>query len=315
MNKIIKIELANKKVLRITFLMTTSCTYACRYCPESLHAGIHRNIDLDKLRNFLTKFSDRKIIMILTGGECTTHPQFIDVIKLFKEYNCKLQVDSNSVRTKRFYEGVKDLVDNWNITLHPSQHKFDLDKIAFLSNYSFLVIYIAMDPLYWDTSVNWYNQARELPNVKVTPIKLINDWAGAACTLDYTSEQECWLLDNEYTLNITPERYQELSKTHSWLLDTESVITYEDNTTEKLDPLMLIKENKNIFTGYKCYAGNDSIEIYDNGTATWANCGIRRYSDYSDIDPIELKNPITCTLSSCTCSTDIRSTKFYDQST
>lgn len=311
MRKIIKIQLANDEVLRITFIITTNCPYKCRYCPDRLHNGIHKEIDLFKVKEFLNKFSNRKLIVNLSGGECTTHPQFIDLCLLLKEHNCKIQADTNSVRTKRFFEDVKHLVDNWNVTLHPSQDKLNLDKFSFLSEYSFLVVYVAMDPEYWETSVNWYSQVCNLKNIKAVPIKLIDNWGGATCQLQYTSDQEEWLQSNLSCLTLTSERYKELSDSHRWMADTESFSIYDDSSVEKMDPFELIKENKNKFKGWACYAGNDSIQIFDDGSATWANCGIIRYNDYSDINPIKLQEPVVCTYESCVCGTDIRSKKQF----
>jgi hypothetical protein len=96
-------------------------------------------------------------------------------------------------------------------------------------------------------------------------------------------------------------------------LESESYSTDENGVVSVLDPYRMIKENTNVFTGWSCNAGNDSISIYDDESADWANCGIKRYNNFLDIDPVELKQPLICTLPACTCGTDIRSAKTFVQ--
>jgi organic radical activating enzyme len=310
MPKLIKIQIKNSNALRINFIMTRSCTYSCRYCPDTLNAGQHRNLNLDELKTFLLKFKDRNGAIQITGGECTTHPQFKDVIQIARDVNFNVSVDSNSVRTYRFYDSVKHLVDNWCITLHPSQHKLDLEKLKLLSQHSFLVVYVMMDPDYWDIAMDWLNQLRQMTDLKVTPIRVMDNWAGAKFEAQYTDEQLAFLSTVESKWLFTDERETALRKTHMWLEDTSSTGTYDDSSSEELDAFELIRRKQNSFFGWKCSAGRESICIFDDGSAIWANCGIKRFDHYLDIDPNELNIPVKCTLLECTCGTDIRGSKY-----
>lgn len=311
MNKIIKIQLADDNLLRVTLLLTTSCTYACRYCPETLRTGKHLPIDLDKLKEFFKKFSHRKIIVLITGGEASTHPQFKETLEMLKELNLPVQVDSNAVRTSRFFNEVCHLVDIWSFTLHPSQHKLDLEKIKPLTDRSFVLVNVAMDPDHWDKSVEWYKLAGQLNNVKSIPIRLGH--RGGEELTPYTKEQDQWFLDNQYAFNFTEERKNQILKENPWIIEAGSFATYDDGSVKIVDPYMLVKEKQNIFTGWTCYAGNDSVTIYPNGQAGWANCRIKTYDHFLDLTPEEMKNPLTCTMATCDCGTDIRSTKIRNE--
>lgn len=310
MPKLIKIQIKNSNALRINFIMTRSCTYSCRYCPDTLNAGQHRNLNLDELKTFLLKFKDRNGAIQITGGECTTHPQFKDVIKVARDVNFNVSVDSNSVRTYRFYDSVKHLVDNWCITLHPSQHKLDLKKLKLLSQHSFLVVYVMMDPDYWDIAVDWLNQLSQMEDLKVTPIRVMDNWAGAKFEARYTDEQLAFLSTAESKWLFTVERETELRKTHMWLEDTVSIGTYDNNSSKELDAFELIRRKQNSFFGWKCNAGRESICIFDDGSAIWANCGIKKFDHYLDINPNELDAPVKCTFLECACGTDIRGSKY-----
>lgn len=309
MSKIIKIKIANPKALRINYIMTTSCPYSCRYCPDTLNAGKHKEINLQELETFLLRFTDRSRAIQLTGGECTTHPQFKDIIEVSKRAGYNVSVDSNSVRTLRFYDEVKHLVDNWCITLHPSQHILDLEKLKLLAAHSFLVVYVIMDPDYWDVSLDWLDKVSRLKDLKVTPIRIMDKWAGADFVAPYSDEQLEFLARAESKWLFTDERESTLRKTHMWLADTESFAEYEDGTTGDLDVFELIRRKQNNFLGWKCRAGYESICIYDTGRTTWANCGIKQFDHYRDVTPEDLVDEVKCTFIECTCGTDIRSTK------
>lgn len=309
MNKIIKIKIANPNTLRINYIMTTSCPYSCRYCPDTLNSGKHTEINLIELEKFLLKFSDRNRAIQLTGGECTTHPQFKDVIELSKKTGYNVSVDSNSVRTLRFYDDVKHLVDNWCITLHPSQHTLDLEKLKLLAAHSFLVVYVIMDPDHWDKSIDWLDQVSQLKDLKVTPIRIMDNWAGAKFIAPYTSAQLEFLSTAKSKWLFTIERETALKKTHMWLYDTQSFAEYETGLIEELDVFEMIRKKQNNFLGWECKAGYESICIYDTGRITWANCGIKQFDHYKNVMPSDFMKAVKCTFLECTCGTDIRSTK------
>lgn len=307
--KLIAIHLDNPTQLIITLQLTTSCTYACRYCPEELHTKTHSAFDLEELRNFFSKFSGRDILMTLTGGEVTTHPQFKQVTSLAKSLGIKVLVDTNAVRTVRFFQEVKSLADVWNITLHPSQHTLDLEKIRVLTNDSFVVVYVMMDPDYWDAAISWWNSLQGLVNLKIIPLRTISNWNGAKFEALYTPEQEQWLLNTKAMLRLTKERETELMSTHSWMLNTESTAVFDDGVEEKLDAYVLLKEQANNFNGWACSAGCENILINSEKIVSWANCGMKKYK-LSEMSLEDLDTPVICNKDFCNCVTDIRSTKY-----
>lgn len=309
MKKLIKIKLVDPKILRIFFVVTTACPYACRYCPDELHLGKNKPIDLVELETFFRKFSDRTVMVNLTGGECTQHSQFEDIIKLLRKLNIKVSVDTNSVRTVRFYREAGPLVDVWHVTLHPSQHILDLEKIRELTKHSYVVVYVMMDNKYWDTSVNWLDQVKQIPNLKVIPLKTVNNYGGCNYQGEYTPEQNEFLLNTPNFVTITESRFSELKESHSYLIGTDGLGTYDNGDVETLDSNMIIKLGANNFYGWKCSAGNESLNIRADGSVLWANCGIKQYAHFRDVDPEDLKQPVICDRIQCYCGADVRSTK------
>jgi len=310
MNKIIKIEIENSNSLRINYIMTRSCPYSCRYCPDTLNAGNHKQINLDELYEFLIRFKNKDRAIQITGGECTTHPQFKDVVSIGKRAGYNISVDSNSVRTIRFYKEVKDLVDNWCITLHPSQHTLDLKKLELLAANSFLVVYVMMDPDHWNESLEWFEKVSKLKDLKVTPIRIQDNWAGAKFVATYNKEQLKFLEDAESRWLFSHEREQDLRKTHAWLADTISTATLEDGSRINLDAFEIIRKKQNNFFGWKCLAGSVSLCIYDDGSTTWANCGIKTFDHFKNVYPKDLEEELVCRFIECSCGTDVRATKY-----
>lgn len=309
MNKVIKIRIENPAFLKITYTMTKSCTYKCRYCPDDLHEGKHTDVDLNRISTFIDKFSDRQVIFNITGGESTTHPQFKDLLLLLRQKNIKTIVDTNCVRSIRFYEEHGSLVDNWYVSLHPSQHTLNLDKIKILSKLSFVVVNVLMDPMHWDISLDWLNQLKTIDNIKINSMKIISDWAGARCSVTYTPEQEDMLRELRPIFNFTKEKLEELNNSHSWLKDMVSIGTREDNTEFIVDYSDMIKNKENIFTGWKCWAGNHAIQVDSDLTVNWANCGVKSYGDISKVTSNEISKELICNRKSCDCGTDIKSPK------
>jgi|APCry1669192806_1035432.scaffolds.fasta_scaffold04278_4 hypothetical protein len=308
MKNIKEIGYEHKEYLRINYYVTTQCPYACRYCPDNLHNGKNREINLQDLETFLNRFRDREVSVGLTGGECSVHPQFKEIVELIKSLGMKVAVDSNSVRTARFYESTGDLVDNWNISLHPSQHTLDLEKISVLTDKSFVVVFVIMDPAYWDLSLDWFDQISNLPNLKVTPAP-ITYWGAGSTKVEYTSEQREQLSKLESKFTFTRKRMEELQKTHQWLLRGKSLVTYTDGSAEEFDSFKLVREDRNSFLGWECWAGNYSLVINDDCSAGWANCGIRNYKHFLDMYPEDIEKSVICNIEKCNCSLDIRALK------
>jgi len=302
MKKLIKIKPVNPNNIRIDYIMTTQCPYSCRYCTPTLYAGKHKKIDANTLSLFLDKFNDRKVIMNLTGGECTTHPQFEEIITMLYNRKIKTIVDTNGIRTRRWWKDYAHMVDNWCISLHPSQlEELDVEKIKIARDVSFVVVYVLMDPLYLDKALRWYEELSKVENIRLNAFRVLG--------VDYTPEQEEILKSMEGKWNFTAERQADLEKTHSWMMDMGSIGYYNDGSESIIDFAEILRNNEHTFKGWKCSVGNESIGIYDDGTASWARCGVKKYPNFMDIDPEELKNSIICPKEFCNCGTDIRMTK------
>ena len=307
MKKLIKIQSGNQHTLKITWQMTTNCVYACEYCPSQFRTGKHLTIDLDFYKKFFSQFT-QPIYIGITGGEVTTHPQFIDVLKMLRETGIKIRVDSNNVRTARFYKEVADLADVWCLTMHPSQHTFDIEKIKVLTDQSFVIVYVMMDPKHWDLANSWIAELKSLENIKIILIKPVDNWAGANYTYQWSPEQLA-LLDTPPIWQFTKERFSELEASHSWLKDTDTIAVYNDGSTSVLDPDQLMKLDTNNFLGWTCFSGRENLLITPEGNISWSNCGMIDLGNVKDFNINQWPESVICNRARCDCGADIRADK------
>lgn len=307
MRKIIKIQSGNSHTMKVTWQMTSNCVYACEYCPPHFRTGKHQHIDLDIYKNFFLQFK-QPVTVNLTGGEVTTHPQFVSVLEMLRSAGVKIKVDSNNVRTARFYQEVGSLADVWCLTMHPSQHKFDLEKIRVLTDQSFVIVYVMMDPKHWDLAMSWFEQLQDLENIKVILIKPVSNWAGADYSSEWTKEQ-LEFLNTPPRWQFSEKRYNELVATHSWLKDTDTIAFYNDGSTNVLDPDQLMKNDQHSFLGWQCYSGKENLLVDPNGNITWSNCGIINLGSVKDFTLDKIVESVVCTRLKCDCGADIRADK------
>ena len=304
----IKIIANDPSTLKIIWQITSACTYACEYCPTELHTGKSIEVDLIQLRSFFEMFLDRKIVLTITGGEPTIHPQFLEIANLLKDLNIKTIVDSNLSRSLRFYEESAGLIDNWCITLHPSQHTLDIEKIKVLAEKSFTIVYVMMDPLHWNTAIQWWNTLKDIQNIKLIVLKPVDNWAGATYKGVFTKEQQHFLNTAVPIYTMSKERAEQLRKS-DWLFDLGSTVQYQDGSKDMLDADALMKQGLNKFKGWSCNAGNEVMVLSDSGNVSMATCGVANLGHWSTINIDNIKQPVICPRDYCQCGTDIKASK------
>ena len=304
----IKIIANDPSTLKIIWQITSACTYACEYCPTELHTGKSIEVDLIQLRSFFEMFLDRKIVLTITGGEPTIHPQFLEIANLLKDLGIKTIVDSNLSRSLRFYEESAGSIDNWCITLHPSQHTLDIEKIKVLAEKSFTIVYVMMDPLHWNTAMQWWNTLKDIQNIKLIVLKPVDNWAGATYKGVFTKEQQHFLNTAVPIYTMSKERAEQLRKS-DWLFDLGSTVQYQDGSKDMLDADALMKQGLNKFKGWSCNAGNEVMVLSDSGNVSMATCGVANLGHWSTINIDNIKQPVICPKDYCQCGTDIKASK------
>lgn len=309
----IPIKIISHKQLKVIWQVTTACTYKCDYCPKELHEGTSKKIDLDELSVFLDKLVSKQPTFILSGGEPTIHPQFIDIVSLLKSRNINVISDTNLSRTTRFYEEASNFVDNWCVTLHPQEHTLDIEKIKTLTDKSFTVIYLMADPRFWDKSMLWWDELKKIPRIKAIVLKPLDNWSNSGWYYnEYTENQIKFYEGTSPIVNFSKLEIQERLPQYSWLADQGSDVVWNDGTTSTLDPDQLMKDNLNKFKGWKCEAGEEVIVLGPECDISLATCGVKRLGHYRNFNLETLQESTICPYEYCHCGTDIKATKYKE---
>lgn len=310
----IPIKIISHKQLKVIWQITTACTYKCSYCPSELNQGRSHKIDMDQLRLFLDKIVDRNPVFSFTGGEPTVHPQYLDVLKELKERKISIISDSNLSRTSRFYKEANEFVDVWCVTLHPSEHTLDLDKIKTISEKNCTVVYLMADPRHWDLSMEWFEKLKQVPRIKIIILKPLNNWSNSGWFYNnYTQEQLDFYEKTKPVVNLTKEEVNEIITKYSWLEDQGSTVVWDNGAETKLDPDQLMKDGLNKFKGWDCKVGEEVIVINSTCDISLGTCGTRHLGNWSKFSIDMLGQSIICPLEFCHCGTDIKATKFKNE--
>lgn len=306
----IPIKIISPKKLRVLWQITTACTYTCSYCPKELHTGRSHSIDLDELDIFLDKLSGKDFNVSFTGGEPTIHPQFLDIIKRLHERNIKITSDTNISRTERFYLEASQYVDVWCASVHPSMFLWNEDKIKILANNSFTVVYLMMDPDYWNLAIDYWYRLKNIPRIKIIPVKCISNWSGSGWYKEYTEEQQEFLDKSESIYTFTKEDSEDYLKKYSWLTEHTSKVVWEDQTISDLESDQLMIEDKHKFKGWHCEVGEEVITLDPKCSVSLGTCGMQNLGNWNNFDVSLMTSGIICPKEYCHCGVDIRATKY-----
>lgn len=306
----IPIKIISSKKLKVIWQITNACTYKCSYCPKELNQGQSYHIDIGQLTTFLDKIKSRNPVFTFTGGEPTIHPQFLDILKELKKRNIGVISDSNLSRTTRFYQEAGELVDNWCITLHPSEHVLDIDKIKAITEKSYVMIYLMADPRHWELSMSWFEQLKNIPRIKIAVLKPLDNWSNSGWYYNnYTDEQIQFYESTRPIVNFSKDESDKILSTYNWLLDQGSNVVWSNGEKETLDTDKLMKDNLNKFKGWSCEVGEEVIVLNPTCDVGLGTCGIKNLGNWSNFDFSMLSESVICSKDYCYCGIDIKSTK------
>lgn len=114
---LVKSSLVDFPGLVSCILFLPGCNYNCFYCHNrSLIDGTHEIIDNSEIKLFLKKRRGMIDGVVITGGEPTLQPDLKQYIKMLKDMDYKVKLDSNGSDPKLIEEFLKEkLVDYFAI--------------------------------------------------------------------------------------------------------------------------------------------------------------------------------------------------------
>jgi organic radical activating enzyme len=303
-------------VTHLTWIINNICTKSCDYCPTNLHRGKNHHYDWTHAKSFIKEIFKRyeKLHVTISGGEPTVSPFLIDVVKEFYNNGHTIGITSNAARTKDYYKELCPMLSYIGLSWHPSDPDPEfIEKALTASDHCFTLVRVMMDARHWDECISFLDRLKQIKELAWEPV-MITPWHTeergiAPCA--YTEEQLEWFKTAPF------KRADEFFKSKRYpLLSKQPLVSFAYNEKGKriknFYPNELINKRQNVFTGWTCYPGLESLFVQYTGQISSANCGQNRnLGTIQDIDNIKwITDPVTCTQPSCECTSDILLTKY-----
>lgn len=306
-----------KEVFRISHTIFNTCNYTCNYCFPDCNTGTmpyfkDYKLMVKNLKHIFNQYTDKSVFDInITGGEPTLWPDLQDYCKEIKaEHNVMLSLQSNGSRTLRWWEENSHLFSKVLLSYHHKEA--DLEHFVAVADTcyrnTFVVVTVCMDPDNWDKCIDaieylkrnskhkWYIRLQKLEgNFKYTPTQI-----------EFLKQPVVRL----------PNLFHAFRHRHKFY-NKESKVQFENGKILKINQHDISLNDWNVFTGWECNLGVDSMYIGPDGFIG-GSCGQRLFDgtqNYSLYDPEFEKHfnpqitPTICSISKCICVPEINLTK------
>lgn len=311
MDKILQIH-QTKRVFYLTWVINNICTNHCDYCPSVLHTGKNHHYEWDKAKSFAERIIKKypRIKLCISGGEPTVSPFFPELVEMFYDAGHYVNVTSNGARSVEYWQRISSKLEGVSFSYHPSYAKPDfLDKVLEASKNTVVTVRVMMDSRYWDHAKKFYEDLQEHKSINVEAVRILPEMAFNTIGSEYSDEQNQWL-ESAGFIALTDPLFKKNPKFR--LLENPIEMYYEDKEFDTWgDPNKLILSKKNIFTGWSCNIGLESLFIHYDGTVKKANCfqggilfHINNHENYQLPNKAEI-----CYQDVCFCPTDISISK------
>jgi MoaA/NifB/PqqE/SkfB family radical SAM enzyme len=318
-------KLLDTECIKINWDITSRCNYRCSYC-KSYNNKAPAFTPLDKLKSAVDKLINlnrEKLIITLSGGEPSIHPDYIEFISYLSDrLNDKGSVltITNLSRGSSFYTEFCDQVDNThnNISFKASFHyefananKF-IEGAKILSSKEFDThLSIMAHPEHIDT-------VKEI-NKRLTDIK--NDYLHHDVSIirqDHkTAPDERYTEEDLHWIKALYAKMEQLPTSGDETKDISVEYSTKENIRKRsfFSAMELIANDMNNFGGMHCNAGISMLAIDQWGNVFPAVCfrrsnrSLGNLFSTNELD-FQLKTPVICPFKQCGCVADIHIPKF-----
>jgi|TARA_R110000744_G_scaffold7122_2_gene24416 organic radical activating enzyme len=324
MSELIAIKQTGEPFVNITWQVSNLCNFRCTYCNESNWNGRNLNLDVEAVKEGLTKLIDyelsqgyTRLKVFFSGGEpCYWKPlvEVMDHILASGMSEVKFAINTNLSSKMTWWEDNVHYFDDVVASYHPeyvnddhylSVYKYLSDKVNYLCGR------MMMHEPTWDKVISFSNRIKqectlENYNWRVEYVPIFEELSHTTAPYNYKNpEHKAFLetnsLEQNIISNVTP-------KAHG--MSSEEV--YDDGTTKAINCNRLVAEGNNFFKGWTCMIPSESIFINCEGHIDMGSCGVLpRVGNLYDKDLVlHLPDNVICPKNHCHCGTDIYITKY-----
>jgi organic radical activating enzyme len=291
-----KLEYADKRTenwFLVSWTLSNKCNYRCEYCPDILHDGSTGQPKWETVKHFVDNLKvDKDICFRMSGGEPTYWKHFYDMAKLVKQCGHNFTYVTNASQSVEYFKKINEYTDGVFLSYHSAyadpQHFIDVcNALDCPKVVAVMLLPEKFDEMY-AIAERIHNETNAMVEAKVIVDK-VNDEHPTNKVYEYTQEQK--------------EKIKQWPFTR--MLDYVGIhrgpLMYDE---QLVDANQLILQGDNKFSGWKCWAGVDGINIDMWGNMYRADCqfggaigNLERYKLPSD--------PIMCGKNICSCLSDI----------
>jgi len=272
--------------LEITWDITNSCNFHCRYCFPGANAGdvkVTKDLTLlaDNFHHLINQYKNKlgkdKIFLKFGGGEPTIWNDFGEFLVKLKEQNKNLYIGviSNGSRTLRWWKEYGYLIDNATLSLHIAEADIDhhiavADTLMSLGKK--VSILVLMDPTRWDDCVAAVDYIKANCKyrcfIEVKPIVDVPN-----VTITYTDEQRTYLVSEVKQMPSVLWFAKNVNLILNGMIKKySSIATLSDGTLLKATSASYLARGWSTFKGWSCDIGLDVVYISWSGEIRGA-CG------------------------------------------
>ncbi len=301
---------AHANVVLVDWMLGNACSFACSYCPKSLHDGTvrwHKTDQIIALFDALkTHYADRlgrKVWLQFTGGEPTMHPRVVDLLRAASERGLAASLISNGSRTLRFWQSIVDHLDSVILTYHDEfvihDHFIEIGRL--LCAAMPVHVNVTMHPDRFDATFARAEEIGEaMPGATISLKPLREDFDTRL--YPYSTEQL-----KRLETRITRPKPRPAQAPRGVMTATGI-----SGRSEQRRPNSFITHDQNHWRGYRCQAGLESLRVRGDGQIYRAVCSaggsIGRLGGDVDL-PL---SGILCDREACSCVADILITKIWE---
>jgi MoaA/NifB/PqqE/SkfB family radical SAM enzyme len=320
-----RVTLSNNYFL-VNWMLHDKCTYDCSYCPPSNKAGDDEWLKIDFAKNFLdnleqwikTKHPNKHVLFLLTGGEPTVWPKFVELIDHIRSKGWHISMSTNASRNLRWWQENQSKFFRLNISYHSehADHEEFMEKVNYINQERSghnLKINVMMNPRAWDKCLDILERLENCdPPVSFDVRPLQPNFGLQDINIDpYSLEQSTFIKDKDIAAkNLFKARRILIKKIPNLIQETSCMGIYEDKK-ERVDPNQLIMDGKANFYGWECNIGIEQIFINSLGKVYGGTC--LQGPLLGNISKGDITWPETATVCQtkwCGCYTDILVSKW-----
>ena len=326
--KIIKIEHPNhhyKNWVRIEWNLGKRCNFDCSYCGSDLHDNYSSHVELHKVEKILcaieNKFvsQNKKIRLSITGGEPFVHPNIIEILRLIKIHQIHeiSSITNGSLPLKKYEQafdcGLSHLIFSWHYEFVRENQTLNTIKQLNQDLPGKIQIHLMFLPGYLEQTKKLIDIFKmEKIAFSIRRIRPLTNELGEV-NLPGNSGYHFKGHQKIDRGNYYSQQEEDFLKNTQPTAKPNCLLTFEDGSTELVNVNEITANKLNLFKGWTCFAGSESLMIDNDQKIYRATC--KQGGSIGYIDDLDVLNNLTdtiiCNKYSCNCAADINITKYY----